>query len=113
FLYDRQATARMNRRIVDQVRLETQARQRVVMSLGGSQSFKTGLGAGRRWVYSAEDGQLAIVLVPLCRGTGSLVITSWSTSARGHQALDRWAASFRPIGSGNHGSPVCTGLNPR
>lgn len=113
FLYDRQSTAQVNQRIVDQVRLQAQARERVIMSLGDSPSLETGLGAGRRWVYSAQDGQLAIVLVPLCGGTGSLVITSWSTSDRGRQALDRWAASFRPIGADNHGPPVCTGLDPR
>lgn len=77
----------------------------------GRRNVHTPLGPGveARWRVSGSAASYRVTAVPICRGTGSIVILQlWSGESAAE--LDAWLGQLKPLASGD--PPACAELDP-
>ncbi|NUP09273.1 MAG: hypothetical protein HOW73_24745 [Polyangiaceae bacterium] len=81
-------------------------------ALGGGPA-KTPLGSGieRTWAVSGTPARFRAVLVPICAGTGAILIVEGYGDPFAKSVLDGWTASFRFAKGRN--VPACDYLDPK
>jgi hypothetical protein len=74
-------------------------------------SVRTPVGKGVERVWQIDDTPVRgrLLLVPICRGTGMLVIGQGYATDETREELDRVVANLRPLAAG---SPICAELDP-
>jgi hypothetical protein len=74
-------------------------------------SVRTPVGKGVERIWQVDDTPVRgrLLLVPICHGTGMLVIGQGYASDDTREALDRALSDLRPLPSG---SPICAELDP-
>jgi hypothetical protein len=84
-----------------------------VLVAQGSVSVKTSLGAGteRRWNIFGTAGGVRMILIPICAGTGSIVVIEAFGDAYAEQVLDEWLGSFKF--THNRNLRACDYLDPK
>ncbi len=69
-----------------------------------------GSGIEREWRVAGSSGGLKAIVLPVCAGTGSLVLWAVWADPAGLATVDWWLGSVRP--TNNVEPPICAELNP-
>jgi hypothetical protein len=80
-----------------------------ILVKNGSVSTPVGKGVERVWQVDDTPVRGRLLLVPICRGTGMLVIGQGYASDETRDELDRVVANLRILPAG---SPICAELDP-
>jgi hypothetical protein len=85
--------------------------EQTVSILVESGSVRTPVGKGVERIWQVDDTPIRgrLLLVPICRGTGMLVIGQGYASEDTRETLDRAVAELRTLPAG---SPICAELDP-
>lgn len=69
-----------------------------------------GAGVERQWRVAGSNGGLKAIVLPICAGTGSLVLWGVWADPAGVSTIDWWLGSVRPTTKAE--PPICAELNP-
>jgi hypothetical protein len=85
----------------------------VTVEGAGAGTARTPLGKGteRRWRGAGTTVEMRMILVPICGGTGSVVLVTASADPLGKSVLDGWIESLRWINGRN--VVACGYLDPK
>jgi hypothetical protein len=80
----------------------------------GDDEIATGLGPGheRTWLIKKHGAKQRLVVIPICGGTGGIVIDYGYGSAAAKKALEGWVKAFQWLPNAGR-PPVCEWLDPR
>ena len=69
-----------------------------------------GSGVEREWRVTGSSGGLKAIVLPVCAGTGSLILWGVWADPQGVSTIDWWLGSVRRTNKAE--PPVCAELNP-
>jgi hypothetical protein len=77
-----------------------------------NRSVQTPLGRAveRTWSVERTSALLRVIAIPICRGTGAIVLTSVWADAQTREQLDWAIQGMRPLSNGE--PPICLALDP-
>ncbi len=90
------------------------AKRELELSRLGDDEIDTRLGPGleRTWLIKKHGAKQRLVVIPICGGTGGIVIDYGYGSGAAKKALEEWVESFEWLPTAAR-APVCEWLDPR